>query len=178
MHTYLPTIQKKELRKEYLVRLTVVTCMMLLAVCVLAIIFLLPSYFITYAQRAQSLTGLELVQSRSVTTETKEIEAQVKVLREITSRFVEGADRVSTVQALSLAYSSLVPGVRLTEMEYTYTASSTVDMRIAGIAQTRDALINFKKKVETNPAIKKVELPVSDLAKSKQIVFTMKIQSK
>jgi len=178
MHTYLPTDQKKELRRAYIMRVIVVTGMMLLAVVIAAIIFLLPSYFATYSERIQSSAGLELVRSRGVATETKEIEAQVRLLRDMTVRFSEGADKIPVTKALSLAYSSIVPGIKITDFEFSYTASSTVDMRIQGLAQTRDALINFKKKVETNEQIKKVELPVSDLAKSKEITFSMKIQSK
>lgn len=178
MHTYLPSKEKRELRKEYLIRLMIVFFGALLAITVCTIIFMLPAYFSSYAERNQVLVKLQSFKDTGASTEIKGIENEVKSVTDITNRFAEGIDRPNSIDVIDLATSALVPGVSLKGFEYTYTASSSVDVRVTGLAQTRDALINFKKKVESNSYVAKVELPVSDLAKSRDLTFIMRIISK
>ncbi len=156
----------------------IVTCLTLLVVTVCSIVFMLPAYFVSYAGRSESLKKIEALSEKGVATETKEVEAQVKAIVDITNRFADGLGTMNALQAISLAHTALVPGVSIQGIEFTYTASTTVDLRISGIAKTRETLIAFKKKVETNPMVAKVDLPVSDLAKSKNISFILKILSK
>lgn len=178
MHTYLPETQKKELRKEYIVRLLIVICSTLLVITICTIIFMLPAYFVSYAGRTESLKKTEAFSEKGVATETKEVEAQVKAIIDVTNRFADGLGKMNALQAISLAHTALVPGVSIQGIEFTYTASTTVDLRVSGIAKTRETLIAYKKKVETNPMVAKADLPVSDLAKSKDISFVLKILSK
>jgi hypothetical protein len=178
MHTYLPPERKKEIRKEYIIRLIITFCATLLAVIICGIIFMLPAYFSSYSERAQALAKLENFKDTGVTTEIKEIEAEVKSITDITNRFSEGIDRTSAIDIIKIGQAARVPGVVVNGFEFTYTASSTVELRLFGQAKTRDALILFKKNVEANPAVTRVDLPVSDLAKSKDLTFAMRIFSK
>ena len=57
----------------------------------------------------------------------------------------------------------------------TKNATSSIVVVIQGKAPTRELLVNFKDKLESDPLVTKVELPVSDLAKNKDISYSMKV---
>ena len=54
-------------------------------------------------------------------------------------------------------------------------ATSSISTVIQGKASTRESLIQFKTKLTSDPKITNVELPVSDLAKSKNISYSIKL---
>ncbi len=54
-------------------------------------------------------------------------------------------------------------------------ASSSMEVIVQGKSQSRESLLAFKKNLEANPAILKVDLPISDLAKSKNIAFAFRL---
>lgn len=178
MNNFLPNLEKKELRKEYLLRLIIVACGGIFVVTFSAIIFLLPAYISSKALRTQAQQAFNTIAQKGVTIETQETEAKVKSLNELLDRFSDGIQRPKPTDTLKFIESIRVPGVALSTVEFTYAASSTMEIRIIGEAVTRDALITYKKKIEGSGIAQKIDLPVSDLAKSKDIAFTIKITTK
>jgi hypothetical protein len=65
----------------------------------------------------------------------------------------------------------------MNSLSFTAVGTSTVEVVIRGTADTRDALVLFKRRLEQDPLISSVELPVSDLAKSKDITFALKLKT-
>lgn len=178
MNNFLPNLEKKELRKEYLLRLVIVACGGISVVVFSTIIFLLPAYIGSNALKVQVQQAFNTIVQKGVTIETQETEAKVKSLNELLNRFADGLQRPKPSQTLQFIESIRVPGISLSTVEFTYSASSTMDIKIIGEAVTRDALIAYKKKIENSGVAQKIDLPVSDLAKSKDIAFTIKITTK
>lgn len=178
MHTYLPQQQKHELRKEYIFRLLVTFGSAMLIVIICTIIFMLPAYFDSYVQKNQTSDLLTKKTNSKLTTNVDEVSAKVKAVTTTINLFSDGLQRPSIVNVVNIAYDSLVPGIKLKGFEIVYVATSTAEMRLSGEASTRDTLISYRKKIEGNGMVAKVELPVSDLAKSKELTFLMKIVSK
>lgn len=139
---------------------------------------MMPAYVTSYTERVQTLEKIKYTQNKGVTTETKEIEAHVKAIIDVTNRFSEGVTRLSSRHSIDIVHTSLTPGIVIHGIDYSYTASSTIDMRVSGVAVTRDALIAYKKSIEQHARVAKVELPVSDLAKSRDVNFILRILSK
>lgn len=178
MHTYLPTEQKEQLRKEYLYRLALVFSITVLVIIICSIIFILPSYIVTRNQHNQAISSFATKSNSSADNTIKDIESEVKKINDATTKLSDGINRPRILNTIRLIDTATAQGIKIKSFEITYTASSTVDMRVGGLASTRDALVAFKKNIESNQGVARVELPVSDLAKSKELTFVMRIVSK
>lgn len=178
MHTYLPEEQKKILRTEYLLRLLIVGLLLASGVVYAGSIFLLPAYIESHTERSAKEYALSDEGQKKLIAEIKDIEIRLKGANDFGNKLLEGTQHPSLVSAVSIATSARVPGVLLKNFELSSNASSSIDLRVSGSATTRDALVAFKDKVAAVPGVQRVELPVSDLAKSRDISFIMRIQAK
>jgi hypothetical protein len=172
---FLPPTQKKELRKEYIIRLSIVGMCVVLVIAISVSVFMLPAYFSVRSQYIIAQSQLDAINTKAVSPETKEIEVQVKAINDISNKFYENLYRLGIVSVVGNITGTVPAGIKIVQFEYTYTASSTVDVRITGRADTRDALVLFKKNIEQKEFVQKIELPVSDLAKSSDLTFQMKV---
>lgn len=175
MHTYLPEEQKKALRSEYITRLMIIILLVGAGVCVAGTIFILPAYVAARSDARDKEYQLSNEEQKKLLAQVKENELQVKYATDFSSRFLEGSNNPTLIRALLISNESLVPGVKLTSFELSTNASSTIDLRVSGVSANRDALLAFRKKIEVYKGVQKVELPVSDLAKSKDLSFVMRI---
>ncbi len=66
-------------------------------------------------------------------------------------------------------------GVELTSIGTSRTGTTTVVMVVRGIAPTRDSLVAYKGRLESAMKGNTVNLPVSELAKSKDLDFSLTI---
>ena len=65
--------------------------------------------------------------------------------------------------------------VRFTTISYGMVGTSTVVVVVQGIAPNRNDLIALKNKMAMSLPMAKIELPLSELAKSKNVIFSMKV---
>lgn len=178
MHLYLPTEQQKNIRSEYIIRLIVVFLIGCTVVSISNTIFLVPAYLLARSRNQDAKSELKKVVEKGVVTETKEIESKVKEIAEITRRFSEGDSAWTAVGLFSLVTKHTSPEIKIFAIDFANMTDKNISIKISGVSETRDTLISFKKELEAKENIQKVELPVSDLAKSKNIEFVMKISTK
>lgn len=177
MQTYLPEEQKRALRREYITRLMIVILLVVTVVCVAGTVFMLPAYVTARSDVKDKEYQLSNEGQKKLIAQVKENELQVKYATDFSNRFLEGSNNPSLIRALLIPTESLTPGVKLTSFELSTNASSTIDIRVGGVSANREALLAFRKKIEGYKGVQKVELPVSDLAKSKDLAFVMRIQA-
>lgn len=166
---YLPESQKKILRKDYIIRLALVFLVGLCSVVVSGIIFFFPSALVAYREKGNYDTQL-------ISTQANTVDQDQKVISEIlnlTKYVSDGIDRPTVISNIKLIISLIPKGIKISSIDMSYGDKITINLN--GVASTRETLINLRKNVETNENIKMVELPVSDLAKSKNISFIIKI---
>ncbi len=142
------------------------------------IISLAPAYVYSYTREKEVLNRLtELQKNRedggliAIKKELTDTSAMIKKVKEGDS---------------SIIYSSIVyniinhkpAGVSINSFDLSSTgatATSTIIVVMQGKANTRESLVTFKDRLTKDPLITKVELPVSDLAKSRDISYSIKI---
>ncbi len=76
---------------------------------------------------------------------------------------------------LNTVLSNKTSAIQLTHFSYTVTASTTATFIVSGVSATRESLVSYVKKLEETKSFKKVDLPISNLAKEKNIDFTINI---
>lgn len=75
--------------------------------------------------------------------------------------------------SLDAVLSNKNAGIHLSEVNYSATGSSTANISISGVSNTREALVTFVKNLKDSNVFRAVDLPVSNLAKDKNIDFSI-----
>jgi hypothetical protein len=65
--------------------------------------------------------------------------------------------------------------MRISGIYYSVNSATTGVLTLEGIGDTRESLVTFSESLKTVPYFKKVDLPISNLAKDKNIEFTISI---
>lgn len=103
-----------------------------------------------------------------------------------TTSFVKSVNLKLGIISNSLEYSSVIPvidevlskktsSISLRGFNYLTTGTSTATLNIAGTGSTRESLVSFVKSLEGVSFFKGVDLPISNLAKDKNIEFSINI---
>lgn len=179
-YTLLPEKETKSLRTEYRIRVLVVLLFFISTGMAIGICSLVPSYIISYSQEKDALLKNQSIEKSPAEKQhevfSTELTASSEILKKIKSEqnpvvFSDLIKKIVNYRNKNITINSI-------QLSNTKDASSTMEMILQGKATTRDVLINFKKTLEKDTSITKVELPVSDLAKNKDIEFALRIKIK
>lgn len=179
-YTLLPEKEMKSLRTEYRIRVMVVLLFFISTAIIIGVCSLIPSYVISYSQEKDALLKNQSVEKSAAEKQhevySAELTASSEILKKIKSEqapiiFSDLIRKIVNYKNKNIAFDSI-------QLSQTQDASSTAELILQGKASTRDILINFKKTLEKDSGIVKVELPASDLAKNKDIEFALRIKFK
>lgn len=176
-YTLLPEKEIKALKREYRIRL-VIFFLFFMSVAVLAGIFsLAPGFILSYTQEKEALEHLKKVEKNrkdkgldSVVKELNQTNTIIKKLEENSGNLI-----YSKIVSQIIGHKTNGLSIKSFDISKSPNATSSADVVIQGKATTRDSLISFKNKLEADPLISNLQLPVSDLAKSKDISYSIKI---
>ena len=207
IHNLLPKEYVKQRVKEYRLRLFVLFSILLLILSVIRFISLFPSYLyvsVVSANLDQEYSSLEGELNLS---EHKELENRLSENMKIISTFNE-FNRESyfsnilktfsqTISSgISIKSINIIPIISEKEKGSSSKKTNSNDsensqnskeelnnqkdfsIKIAGNSKTREGLVEFKRNLEMKQNIPNVSLPVSDLAKSSDINFTISFELK
>ena len=170
----LPEERRRALRRDYFLRLGVVSIVFLTLLTAVAAILLLPTYvFLTESAHTKEarLAGIESTLSSS---DQAALSAQLAALSDdaATLEALASAPSVSTTVRNVLAISH--PGITLFNFAYAPpTSKSPSIFAISGMAATRDALRSYQVALQGAPFALSADLPVSAYAKDTDIPFTI-----
>ncbi len=174
-HTLLPLHERILLRREYHIRVTIVFLFM---VC-LAILIGISSLFMTYIKALSLETEIqEKANAVDVDKDSKDIkEIQQSVVKSLA--LLDSLNKEKKVVQIS----DLIGGViamrgqlRFTALSASKVGTTTYNISIQGVAPTRNSLLAFKSTFEGLAPGNKVDLPVSELAKSTNIQFSLQLK--
>ena len=177
-YTLLPEKEMKSLKREYRTRVFIVLCFFVSCGIIIGIIYLFPAFILSYSQGKDSLEKIDTIQKsrelRGIDTISEELSDNYQMIKKLKTD--NGMTKVSEIV---FEISKLRPSqISLTSFQINKTketATSSISVIIQGKAAARESLITFKKNLENDKRIIKVELPVSDLAKSKNISFSVRL---
>lgn len=173
-HTLLPLDQRNALRREYRVRAAIVFLFMISVAFIIGVVALFPAYFKVLDEEKSALTELASATGSSGKSGLSDLEKNVSKDQALLGSLSDG---LSDPRA-SLLIEKLV-GVRgeikLRGFSVADIASSSATITIQGNAPTRDSLQSFQKRLEVLSG-KKISLPVSELAKSSNIDFSLQVR--
>ena len=176
MVNLLTVFEKKRILKEYKMRLCVVSLFATASLIVAAIVFLMPSYVLSYIKYNEVSTGLEAEKNRI--SNTPDGEDPVKITKDINSKLKILKGEPSTLPDPYFITTTIIKhkpdGVFINAIQYDKNKQEG-KIAINGVSSNRDTLLVFLRALEKQKDFTKVELPISSFAKGEDIGFSMRI---
>ena len=172
MVNLIPRSAKKNVIIEYWLRVLTVWSILGSVTAVLFAITLIPVYVLVDAR----ISAYE----ESATIASQKIASFENVSRDL-ARSSQQAQLIMTSSGRSL--SELVysfgalegSGVALSEVMVQRSAEGVAPVKLSGIARDRQALSDFRDKLLAEPGVASVDFPISNLAKDRDIQFSMTV---
>ena len=168
MHEFLPEIYARIVAKEYRTRLFFVSFSLAIVALAIALALSLPSYFLLRA-KAEAANTIASAQPAGA-----EIEGTAKRIEEQRSVIASLAGQERMAAAIERLVSRQTAGIRISGLSLRRGVGSAA-LSLSGIAATRENLVFFVKSLEGDPTFTNVNLPVSALAKARDISFSLSI---
>lgn len=168
---------KKTLRREYLVRVSVVVFVFVFLIVLSGIIFLLPSYFFSVT-KARAIAEQHAIIEHSIA--VREAEASIALLsdaHEILSLLSPKKDGAALSDFITALVSARPEGLSLSEIFYTVQSDGDGAISLAGVSDTRENLLLFKRRLDESALFDTVTLPISNLAADRDLSFTITLIS-
>jgi len=176
MRNLLPEEHRKRIRNEYHIRATIIALILLLIVALVGMALLIPSYFLSQSKknsvREQAVLierSIELTESRTSFALLRETQSRLKLLS-------QAQGQVSSIEILTEILSEKGSGIRLSDITIDGVSPSAT-VSLSGSADRRDDLLSLKEALERNDRFSSISLPISDLAKSTDIHFTLTLKT-
>lgn len=177
-YTLLPEKEIKKLKKEYRTRLVIFLLFFMSCSVFVGIISLAPGYIYSYTQEKEALDRLAELQVKRQADVAGTIKKELSDTTLMINKIKTVNDSVIYTNIVTKIISQKPSGVSIKSFDIQATgetATSTIVAVIQGKALTRESLVSFKERLTSDPLITKVELPVSDLAKSRDISYSIKV---
>lgn len=144
---------------------------------VIGVLSLIPSYVISGTKEKEALKNVEALEKSRQARGLDQIEKDLIETQALT--------KILTIDKTNPVFSDIIqlvtkprpPGITIFSFDVSSIATkstTSVSIIIQGKASTRDVLIDFKQKLEKNKDFSSIELPISDLAKGKNISFALR----
>ncbi|MEY2664732.1 MAG: hypothetical protein RIT04_540 [Candidatus Parcubacteria bacterium] len=150
------------------------TALFFLSVAVaIGVVALLPSYILSRGQETKAAEDLALLQKTSHSQDANQAEASIKTTKALITAFEGHQDTVPLSLIIETVVLQRKPGISITSVQVKRSGMTDAALNVAGVATSRDALLTFQKSLAKDPHFSKVDLPISDLAKTKDIRFNI-----
>lgn len=174
----LPLERSRALRRDYFMRLGVVSLLFVIMLMLAAAILLLPTYVFLTASESSGKTRLASIDAAASSSDDAALSAQLAALFANTVSLSALAEKhsISTIMRAVLEVSR--PGVTLSNFAYTSASATNKNqntLTISGSAATRDALRNYQLALQGSSFAQSADLPVSAYAQDTNIAFTIAV---
>ena len=174
MFNLLPEEYKKKLKVEYNIRLAITGLLFGFFIILIANAFLLPSYLLSKIKEIEIENRLANISSKTPDKTNTELNVVLQNTKKQLT-VLNSIDNVSFVESLKKVLARKVPGIIINNLSVNE-IGSVWKIAVSGIASNRDVLISFKTSLESEKSFNGVDLPVSNLAKNKDIPFTITVR--
>lgn len=176
MINLIPPKARKSLTHEYWARVVSVWSFLIIGICIVSTLLLVPLFVLLRAQtEALALTN-PLHTEGSSEGETKEATKAVKRANAFVVELGKPLPVQSMADILTTIAEAAPEGVRVRNYNIVRESDNSIQsVEVQGNASSRDALSAFRAALERSPRIKSATLPLSDLARERDLPFIVTI---
>lgn len=177
MFNVLPDTSKIEIKKEYKLRFWIMALIVLIVVQFSSLFFIFPAIEASTYKRDDMRASIETLRK-----------ARAEKESETAFQIIPRANTALEILRTTVAYPRVLPAVRLVLskqtdtlrlVEFLYNSNSDSKdasqstLIVKGVSANREALVSFVKNLKDSGFFTSVDLPVSNLAKEKNIDFSI-----
>ncbi len=173
MINLIPTEAKKRLLREYWLRAVTVWFFLWSCAIFLGVTLLVPSYVLINLQTKAYAVSAQAANEKNENYESiaKELEQASKVAATVSEQFA----RPTMTQYIERINSLESADARVNRVLLAREGESVRELSISGIAANRQALADFRNRLRADNTVESVDLPISNLAKDKDIPFELTV---
>ena len=173
MFNVLPDNLKAKIKTLYRGRLLVVIFIFIFFIQLAFLIFLLPSWVISEAKENEIILQTEEI--NNLAPELSSFSSLISSTNVKLGILNSALQYPVLIPLINTVVSSKTRAVLLNQFTYSLTGTSTATLAIRGISNTREALVSFAKNLQNTKKFKTVDLPISNLAKDKDLDFSINL---
>lgn len=167
---------KEKVRREYLLRRTVVSLWALVFVLAVALAGLFPTYILSNARQIEIAERAKLLEN-APEGEEENLQAWLSGLNTKLRLLSPKLDRNYALSAIDKALKERGSGVSITAFNWKK-GEGAGTLALSGIARDRQSLLSLESRLNASGEFIDVMLPVSNLAKERDISFQFKLTPK
>lgn len=178
MINLIPNEEKKKMARGFFLRLAVVFFVTMGAVALVAVTAILPAYFFSVTEKNIAFLRLENQQQAAVPSVDSDVLEMAKLIQNqlsLVEKYQSEKFLVSE-RVLNQVLIKKTPEIKITQLIYESDPVKGKSLIIRGDAPSREKLLIFKRLLEEDPHFASVELPLSTLAQSYNIKFTLNLK--
>lgn len=177
MANLLPKKEQDSLKKDYSLRRLDVTLFLVCIILAISLVLIFPSYILSKVRATNASLDLETV--KKATNAANPSDDLTRSLREAKEKAVSLgiSQKTTSVYDLVHTFESKSSAIKIQDIAYVRGADDTTIV-IRGRADDRESLTALQKQLNANPNFSRVDLPISNFAKDKNIDFSMNITVK
>lgn len=175
MFNVLPENLKMQIKKEYRLRLLIVIFICIIFVLSSLLIFMLPPWVISSYKEwdvSSRVSNVSKSLSASNANAISAVVSSTNLKLNIINNTLQYPEITPIINVILINKTS---GITIREFLYTSPNPQEGSITINGVANSREALVRFSKTLEQTKVFKTVDLPVSNLAKGKNIEFSVNL---
>lgn len=177
MINLIPNEEKKKMSRDFYLRLATLSFVMLSVSLLVASIAILPSYFLSSAEKNFIDQNIQLQENKNVSLSDQNALMAVRDLKNKLA-LVEKAEKNKSDFSQKIINEILlkkIQNIKITEIVYKNNSQNDRKINVSGRASSRETLISFRRILEDNPAFSKVDLPISNFVKGSNIKFYLSL---
>lgn len=175
MFNSLPKKLKDKIRSEYHLRFSIVVFVSVFILQVIFLLSLVPSWILSVEKEREIASRAEKVNESSLNSQidfidstTKSINARLEIINSV-------LEYPKVTPLFDGILSKKTGSIRIRELIYTFPNEKTANIVVSGTGATREALVSFAKRLEDSNLFEKVNLPISNFTRDKNIDFSINI---
>lgn len=172
----LPNTQKKALKKEYFLRLSVASLLFLFVTGILFLVSLLPSYFLSVVKERVVNEEFNNSMKSKNTLDNENLQSSIKDSKEMLY-LLKPEDSQSLMESVIMKIiENKNPGISINSISINYSKKGQYQAIITGTSKNREFLRTFADKLKMEKDFNNIDLPISNFAKISDIDFNINLK--
>jgi len=178
MFNVLPDNLKNKIKFEYKLRRVVVVFLFIFFIQICVTIAFFPTWLFSFFNEQEMVQELQKIDGESLLKEVQNTSTSISELNKKLNTLDKVFENLSAVSILENIIIQKNDTIRINEITYSSTQNNDSSIILRGIADDREALLSFVKNLESSGLFEKVNVPISNFAKNKNIDFSISLSIK
>lgn len=166
---------RQKVVREYRKRVLVVFFLGLLSVAFVSLVFIFPTFFMSYGRYSDFQLKTKTLDSELVKNEGQGSSENIKSVAISIDALRLFDSKREIYPLVSGLIQGVVPGIQIKNIIFTPNDTEGMIIDLAGKADTRKSLVAFDQKLKSSDLFSEIIIPLGSFAKEKNIDFSMKI---